>query len=39
MDPATIGVAITAKPNTAFNAIKRGFQADEIESMGKDLGR
>ena len=26
MDPATIGVAITAA-NTAFNAIKRGFQA------------
>ena len=39
MDPATIGVAITAA-NTAFNAIKRGFQAGrEIESMGKDLGR
>ena len=39
MDPSTIGVAITAA-NTAFNAIKRGFQAGrEIESMGKDLGR
>ena len=39
MDPATIGVAITAA-NTAFNAIKRGFQAGrEIESMGQDLGR
>ena len=39
MDPATIGVAITAA-NTAFNAIQRGFQAGrEIESMGKDLGR
>ena len=39
MDPATIGVAITAA-NTAFNAIKRGFPAGrEIESMGKDLGR
>ena len=39
MDPATIGVAITAA-NTAFNAIKRGFQAGrEIASMGKDLGR
>ena len=39
MDPATIGVAITAA-NTVFNAIKRGFQAGrEIESMGKDLGR
>ena len=39
MDPATIGVAITAA-NTAFNAIKKGFQAGrEIESMGKDLGR
>ncbi len=39
MDPATIGVAITAA-NAAFNAIKRGFQAGrEIESMGKDLGR
>ena len=39
MDPATIGIAITAA-NTAFNAIKRGFQAGrEIESMGKDLGR
>jgi hypothetical protein len=39
MDPATIGVAITAA-NTAFNAIRRGFQAGrEIESMGKDLGR
>ena len=39
MDPATIGVAITAA-NTAFNAIKRGFQAGrEIESMGKDLSR
>ena len=39
MDPATIGVAITPA-NTAFNAIKRGFQAGrEIESMGKDLGR
>ena len=39
MDPATIGVALTAA-NTAFNAIKRGFQAGrEIESMGKDLGR
>ena len=39
MDPATIGVAITAA-NTAFNAIKRGFAAGrEIESMGKDLSR
>ena len=39
MDPATIGVAITAA-NTAFNAIKKGFQAGrEIESMGKDLSR
>ena len=39
MDPATIGVALTAA-NTVFNAIKRVFQAGrEIESMGKDLGR
>ena len=39
LDPASIGVAITAA-NTAFNAIKRGFAAGrEIESMGKDLSR
>ncbi len=39
MDPASIGIAITAA-SSAFNAIKRGFQAGrEIESMGKDLSR
>ena len=39
LDPASIGIAITA-PNTAFNAIKKGFAAGrEIESMGKDLSR
>ena len=39
LDPASIGIAITAA-NTAFSAIKRGFAAGrEIESMGKDLGR
>ena len=39
LDPASIGIAITAA-NTAFNAIKRGFAAGrEIESMGKDLSR
>ena len=39
LDPASIGIAITAA-NTAFNAIKKGFAAGrEIESMGKDLSR
>ena len=39
LDPASIGIAITAA-NTAFLAIKRGFAAGrEIESMGKDLSR
>ena len=39
LDPASIGIAITAA-NTAFSAIKRGFAAGrEIESMGKDLSR
>ena len=37
MDPATIGLAITAA-SKAFGAIKAGFAAGrEIESMGKDL--
>ena len=39
MDPATIGLAITAA-SKAFTAIKRGFEVGrDIESMGKDLGR
>ena len=39
MDPATIGLAITAA-SKAFGAIKAGFAAGrEIESMGKDLSR
>ena len=39
LDPASIGIAITAA-NTAFSAIKKGFAAGrEIESMGKDLSR
>ena len=39
MDPATIGIAVTAA-SSAFNAIKKGFQMGrEIESMGKDLSR
>ena len=39
LDPASIGIAITAA-NTAFSAIKQGFAAGrEIESMGKDLSR
>ena len=39
LDPASIGIAITAA-NTAFSAIKRGFAAGrEIESMGKDRSR
>ena len=39
MDPASIGLAITAA-SKAFGAIKAGFSAGrEIESMGKDLSR
>ena len=39
MDPASIGLAITAA-SKAFGAIKNGFAAGrEIESMGKDLSR
>tara|TARA_R100001443_G_scaffold107012_1_gene116636 strand:+ start:1144 stop:1629 length:486 start_codon:yes stop_codon:yes gene_type:complete len=39
LDPASIGIAITAA-NTAFNAIKKGFAAGrEIETMSKDLSR
>ena len=39
LDPASIGIAITAA-NTAFSAIKKGFATGrEIESMGKDLSR
>ena len=39
MDPASIGLAITAA-SKAFGAIKAGFAAGrEIESMGKDLSR
>ena len=39
MDPASIGLAITAA-SKAFSAIKAGFSAGrEIESMGKDLSR
>ena len=39
LDPASIGIAITAA-NTAFSAIKKGFAAGrEIEFMGKDLSR
>ena len=39
MDPASIGLAITAA-SKAFSAIKAGFAAGrEIESMGKDLRR
>tara|TARA_Y100000114_G_C11658176_1_gene277674 strand:+ start:34 stop:516 length:483 start_codon:yes stop_codon:yes gene_type:complete len=39
MDPASIGLAITAA-SKAFSAIKAGFAAGrEIESMGKDLSR
>ena len=39
MDPASIGLAITAA-SKAFTAIKNGFAVGrDIESMGKDLGR
>ncbi len=39
MDPASIGLAITAA-SKAFSAIRAGFMAGrEIESMGKDLSR
>ena len=39
MDPASIGLAITAA-SKAFGAIKKGFaMGREIESMGKDLSR
>ena len=39
MDPATIGLALTAA-SKAFGAIKKGFAiGKDIESMGKDLGR
>ena len=39
MDPASIGLAITAA-SKAFTAIKNGFAIGrDIESMGKDLGR
>ena len=39
MDPATIGMAVTAA-SSAFSAIKKGFQMGrEIESMGKDFSR
>tara|TARA_B100001248_G_scaffold3200_1_gene2544 strand:- start:2810 stop:3295 length:486 start_codon:yes stop_codon:yes gene_type:complete len=39
VDPASIGLAITAA-SKAFSAIKAGFSAGrEIESMGKDLSR
>ena len=39
MDPASIGLAITAA-SKAFTAIKNGFAVGrEIESMGKDLSR
>ena len=39
MDPASIGLAITAA-SKAFGAIKKGFQMGrEIEAMGGDLSR
>ena len=39
MDPASIGLAITAA-SKAFTAIKNGFAIGrDIESMGKELGR
>ena len=39
MDPATIGLALTAA-SKAFGAIKKGFAiGKDIESMGADLGR
>ena len=39
MDPASIGLAITAA-SKAFTAIKNGFAIGrDIESMGKDLSR
>ena len=39
MDPATIGLALTAA-SKAFTAIKNGFAVGrDIESMGKDLSR
>ena len=39
MDPATIGLALTAA-SKAFGAIKKGFAiGKDVESMGKDLGR
>ena len=39
MDPASIGLAITAA-SKAFTAIKNGFAVGrEIDSMGKDLSR
>lgn len=39
MDPATIGLALTAA-SKAFGAIKKGFAiGKDIESMGSDLGR
>ena len=39
MDPASIGLAITAA-SKAFGAIKKGFaMGREIEAMGGDLSR
>ena len=39
MDPATIGLALTAA-SKAFSALKAGFAVGrDIESMGKDLSR
>ena len=39
MDPASIGLALTAA-NTAFQAIRKGFAVGrEVETMGKDLSR
>ena len=39
MDPATIGIALTAA-SKAFDAIKKGFAIGrDIESMGSDLSR
>ena len=39
VDPATIGLALTAA-SKAFGAIKKGFAiGKDVESMGKDLGR
>ena len=39
MDPVTISVALSAA-NTAFNAIKRGFEVGrDLEQMSGDVGR